>query len=79
MAEMPLCPNFKKGNCKKSQVILQKEGEDFWSMLCKTCEVTFVTSKPTAKARSQFRVAEEKMLREAAARRARESRKVFFT
>ena len=77
--EMPLCPNFKKGRCEKSQVILQKEGEDFWSMLCQTCELTFVTSKPTAAARSKLRNAEEKMRKEAERRRARESRKVFFT
>jgi hypothetical protein len=80
VAELPKCVNFiKKRGCEKSAIRLASENEDHWVFECETCHLMNVVSKPPASKRGQFRAAEEKMRKEAERRRARESRKVFFT
>jgi hypothetical protein len=80
MAEFPKCPNFtKKRGCEKSDIKLLGENEDAWTFRCATCELIYVCSKPSSKARGQFRAQEEKLRQEAERRKKHDSRRMIFT
>lgn len=55
MANVPQCPNSVKGNgCPKSNPVIEKEGDDFWSFRCLTCKVVYVVSKEGIRDKSRF-------------------------
>ena len=34
---LPPCPNFTEGRCPRSDVIIEREGDSFFTFRCKTC------------------------------------------
>jgi hypothetical protein len=35
--EIPVCANFKEGTCSKSNTFVEREGDQFFTIKCKTC------------------------------------------
>lgn len=77
--ELPSCPNFtRKRGCEKSAIRLMGETDEAWTLTCSTCEVIWVCSKPKSIERGKYRAAEERLRKEAEARRAREKKARIF-
>ncbi len=45
MPELPQCPNFKEGTCPRSDVIIEREGDTFFTFRCRTCKAVNVWPK----------------------------------
>jgi hypothetical protein len=79
MAEFPKCPNFtKKRGCDRSDIKLIGENEEAWTFRCGTCTLVWVVSKSNSIHRGKLRAHEEKLRKEAEARRARDKRTKIF-
>lgn len=56
--DFPTCPNFQRGACERSQVVLLNEGinegSEFWAFGCETCLLTFIRTKDVSRKRGQY-------------------------
>jgi hypothetical protein len=79
LPNIPDCPNSVKGNgCTKSDPVLEKEGDDFWSFRCRSCKVIYVVSKDGVRERSQFELAAKRKREAEEAYEARIKRRKYF-
>jgi len=76
---LPTCPNTSTGTCARSEIVLVRENERFWTFLCRCCQLDWVVSKPRSKAEGKWRSEIARMERATEAERERLSRPRYFT
>jgi hypothetical protein len=52
--EIPRCPNNLEGSCERSDTFVEKEGDDFFTIRCRTCNGINVWPKDKDEQRGRY-------------------------